>query len=417
MSARHSSSERGAVLMQVILAMVALIAINIFVVDYGVMWVGRSEAQNSADAGAMAGAIALAFDNFNDRTVTGPARTAAKATAEANGIWGQAPIVDIANHISFPTGVMNLGTDVCPGTAADSPCVRVDVYRNGQGGSTPLPMAFGPVAGLTTHGVRAMAIAQVAAGNASDCLKPWAIPDKWDENYPVNKEWELTDQFDTAKKQGNDYVPYADPDIYRPPGDANPTGFDIRNDLGMPVTLKYGNPQDAPAPGQFLPIDLPTADGSPEVGGANYRANIAGCNGVPIAVGTPQAPRSLQIEPGAMIGPTAQGVRDLIALDPNATFNTTTKKIENSCAQATPSCGTHSPRVVAIPVFDTLAYEEARQGGRTEVNIVRILGFFIDKMQGNDVVGYFTTVPALIVAGGGAPDLNSSFARTVMLVR
>jgi len=300
MRARQSSSESGAILLQVILAMAALIAMNIFVVDYGVMWVGRSEAQNSADAGAMAGAIALAFDNFNDRTVTGPAKTAAKALAESNGIWGDAPVVNINTDITFPTTVMNLGTNICNGTP--SPCVRVDVYRNGEGGSAALPMAFGPVAGLTTHGVKAMAIAQVAAGNASDCLKPWAIPDKWIENVPTPKPWELTDQFDIAQKQGNTYVPYTPPDIYRPPTDANPTGFDIRYDLGRKVTLKYGSPQNAPAPGQFLPIDLPLANGAPEVGGSNYRANIAGCNGVPIGIGTPLNPSPLQIEPGAMQG-------------------------------------------------------------------------------------------------------------------
>ena len=85
MRTRQMSSERGAVLMQVILAMVALIAMNVFVADYGVMWVGRREAQNAADAGALAGAIALAFDNFNDRTPSGPAKTAAQAVAQANG--------------------------------------------------------------------------------------------------------------------------------------------------------------------------------------------------------------------------------------------------------------------------------------------------------------------------------------------
>ena len=41
------SSEDGAILIQVALAILVLIAFNIFVVDYGVMWAGRAQAQNA----------------------------------------------------------------------------------------------------------------------------------------------------------------------------------------------------------------------------------------------------------------------------------------------------------------------------------------------------------------------------------
>jgi len=91
--------------------------------------------------------------------------------------------------------------------------------------------------------------------------------------------------------------------------------------------------------------------------------------------------------------------------------------VQNSCAAAATPCAPRSPRIVAIPLYDTLTYEQAREGGRTTVNIVNILGFFIDQMQGNDVVGYFTTVPALKFNGAGNPNVNTSFAKVVMLVR
>jgi uncharacterized membrane protein len=42
-----------------------LTALTAFVVDYGVLWVARRQAQNAADAGALAGATALAFDDVN----------------------------------------------------------------------------------------------------------------------------------------------------------------------------------------------------------------------------------------------------------------------------------------------------------------------------------------------------------------
>ena len=71
MTCRHRPrpAERGAVLVHVAIAMFVLLGFAALAVDYGVMWVSRSQAQNSADAGAMAGAVGLAFD---DTSTTGP---------------------------------------------------------------------------------------------------------------------------------------------------------------------------------------------------------------------------------------------------------------------------------------------------------------------------------------------------------
>lgn len=407
---RRVSSENGAVALHVIVAIVVLIAINTFVVDYGVMWVGRSQSQNAADAGALAGAIALAYDNFTDRTSTGPAKTFARAAARRNGIWGDAGSIDIDTDITFPV----VPADQC----ADTTCIRVDVYRTTQRGN-PLPMLFGTSLGLSTQNVRAMAIARAAAGNASDCLKPWAIPDKWTDNHDVSgvidTTWTADDQFEITVPNGNNKgAPLPDADVYTAPasdGTSNGTGFSLATDNGLQVTLKYGSPNDSPAPGVFLPIDLPTADGDPEVGGANYRANIAGCNGVPVGGGD-----QLSIENGNMVGPTSQGVAALIAQDPNARWDSTTKKVVNSCAYASPSCGPRSPRIVAVPVYDTLAFELGKQQGNTNIKVVRILGFFLDRMSGNDVVGYFTSIPGLLV-NGPSLNFNAAFSKTVLLVR
>ena len=54
--------ERGAVLVHVTVAIIGLLAFSALVVDYGVMWIGRRQAQNAADAAALAGAISMAFD-------------------------------------------------------------------------------------------------------------------------------------------------------------------------------------------------------------------------------------------------------------------------------------------------------------------------------------------------------------------
>jgi hypothetical protein len=171
--------------------------------------------------------------------------------------------------------------------------------------------------------------------------------------------------------------------------------------------LKSGNPQQATSPGWFYPLQLT------EPGGDEYRENIAGCSGTIWGVGD-----EVPVEPGNMIGPTAQGVRDLIALDPNATFNTTTRRIEGSCA-GTAACPdmSRSPRVVAIPIFDTAAYEDGRQSGRVTIRIVNILGFFIDRLQGNDVRGFLVTTPALFSGSKDTLNSESAFAVSIVLVR
>ena len=126
------SSQRGAVLIHVAIALLGLIAFTTFVVDYGVMWVSRSQAQTSADAGALAGAISLAFDSGTDFD---GAKEKARAVAIANLVFGQAPDVQI------PTGKLNgdVTFPPCPPNTPGLPdtCVKVDVFRN-QARQTPL---------------------------------------------------------------------------------------------------------------------------------------------------------------------------------------------------------------------------------------------------------------------------------------
>lgn len=393
------TDERGAVLIHVAIALMALLALSALSIDFGVKWVGRGQAQNAADAGALAGAIALSFDNVADRTDTGPAKQAAWRYSTANGVWGQPPIVNITTDVTFPT---------CPNGTPDA-CVRVDVYRNQERGNA-LPTFFARVAGVMEQGVKATATAQVLAGNASDCLKPWAVADKWIERYPVNTgSWLPTDEFNRYYPQGQqngDPIASPDtPDEYSPPGESDPgTGFTLANDLGTEIVLKWGNPQQATSPGWFYPVQLT------QPGGDEYRENIGHCAGVTWGIGD-----LLPVEPGAMIGPTAQGMRDLIALDPNARFVATPEPhIEGSCA---PVCGTQSPRIVAIPIFDPVAYEDGRQSGRITIRIVNILGFFIDQMQGNDVHGYLMTVPGLFDGTNGTVSNASAFNQSIVLVR
>jgi hypothetical protein len=192
------------------------------------------------------------------------------------------------------------------------------------------------------------------------------------------------------------------------------SGFTIANDYGTQLLLKTGTPQSAINPGWFQPIRLPG-----NTGGADYREDWASCANIG---GTFSIGDYVPKENGNMIGPTAQGVKDLIALDPNATWNSTTQAVQNSCWE-TGSCvgnpgARQSPRIVALPVFDLQDYmANGGQQGNQPVLIVNILGFFVLDMVGNDVRAILLTAPGLYNSGGGTVAGPAAFLPTIMLVR
>jgi hypothetical protein len=211
---------------------------------------------------------------------------------------------------------------------------------------------------------------------------------------------------------GGNPSPLPDPDVYTAPSSSGPgTGFTVEADLGTRVVLKQGGPSDAIQPGVFQPVRIPRYDGN-STGGDDYRDNIATCSGIAIGIGT-----VLESENGNMIGPTRQGVQDLIAQDPNAEWDPTTKSVINSCAQSSTPCAASSPRVVAVPVYDTGLYDSTRRQGLPTFTIVNILGFFIDRMQGNDVVGYLTEAPGLVTGTAPSIDPRAAFLWQIQLIR
>ena len=381
-------------LIQVALGFLALMAMTTFVFDWGVMWVARRQAQNAADAGALAGAVALAFDgggSFGNTKLQ--AEASAYAMASTNLVWGQQPD-QAANTVNatYP--------EVCPdGTTT---CLRVDVYRNAERGN-PLPVFFGQLVGLSQQGVKATATAQAAIADSSDCLKPWAIPDRWTEHTPVDSGALSVpgDTFDTVVDKGpNKGAPLVPPDTYQK------FGYTLDNAYGMLVTLKNSDPQQTIAPGNFFPICLPSIFGN--CGGDVYRSNIEECNGVLIEIGDEGV--DITTEPGNMIGPTSQGVQFLIAKDPSAYWDDDAKIVVTTNPE--------NPRVVAVPVFDPAVFDEGKQNGRTVFHIVNILGFFIEDMVDQDVVGRFVTMPAQKFGTGPSPvDPQASFLKSPILVK
>src|SRR5262245_18707654 len=98
---RSYKSARGAMLIHITIAMLAAISMSAWMVDNGVLWVARGQAQNMADAAALAGAISLAYDDPDDQAA---AQNAALGAASANKIWtafGTDPVIQ-ATDVTFP---------------------------------------------------------------------------------------------------------------------------------------------------------------------------------------------------------------------------------------------------------------------------------------------------------------------------
>ena len=413
MFAARLRSSRGAVLIHVGVAMIGLLGFCAMSIDYGILWTARRQAQNAADAAALAGAVSLAF---NDPADTDRARFAAEAAGEANLVWGQAPNIDPATDITIgtcPPGIAN-PSDVC---------VRADVYRN-QARGNPLPTFFARILNITEQGVRATATARVLVGNSASCMRPWALTDKWhdavDNDAPIDGIWTYDDHYERYYRNGpnrGELMPgtvdcyraaltnYAGPNLNNCPADVGVTSFQPEVDAGTRVRLKPGNPAQALEAGWFFPIDLPLPSG-PSTGGDRYRENIATCNSLPVNIGD-----LLWTEPGNMIGPTNQGVGDLIAQDPNATFNGT--DVVGGAFGVN-----NSPRIVPIPIFNVDAYHfQDKSSGRFQIQVTNILGFFVEGMQGQDVMGVLLPYRAQFNPGSANVESTSAFLYSVVLVR
>jgi hypothetical protein len=352
--------------------LVAFMSASMLALDVGMFMVARTQAQSAADAGALAGAMALYYDNWDDRSAAGPAvqNAITAATAEANSVMRQ-PASVVPADVTFP--------------AVDR--VRVRVQRTVARGNPLLPF-IAPIFGIDEVDLGAEATAQAAPANAMTCLKPFTIPDKWEERHPPADEFNIVD----SKNK-----PLVNPDVYVASGEGS-TGWDSYRDRGVQVIIKAGQGSQI-APSYYYPYAM-----GEDTGAAWYRENIAGCNNDIMEPGD-----LLRAEPGNMSGPTKQGIDDLIALDPHARWDDVNKRVVSTMHP--------SPRVVTIPVFDPVHYHTGKMNSsNADLKVADFIGIFIEGMQGNDVVARITPVSGLL-KGDAGPAPSDTFPRAIVLVK
>jgi Flp pilus assembly protein TadG len=366
---RAMEDERGVSLIIVAIMILVLTAMSSLVLDYGVVWLGRHQAQNAADAGALAGVQALAKD---DSTWTAGAALnsvtdrSANGVAQVNKVLGATPGTEaLAECPTWMTAPANVN------------CVRVNVYRDGTHGSTAMPVFFATLLGQTSQNIRATATAQVMAANGSGCFRPWFIPDLYTD----------------ADGNGTYNSP---PDTYTSPGydvDAAPP-----QGIGSVVTFHSNG-----GPSSWGQLDV----GS---GGNAIRDSIRWCysGDDDFFIGD-----TVATKPGATMGPEAQGINDLLTWDPDSGacsswsagcvhWDGSKKEVLGGCSAAgNCSCGANpcpygaaqSPRIVQAAICNpTLAACNAGATGNSSITITNILSFYI--------VGC-NSVPGTCTLGGG----------------
>jgi Flp pilus assembly protein TadG len=362
----------GAVSAFIALGMVVFLGSAAIAIDLGHLMNVRTESQRVADAAALAGASVFA---------TGASVTSLVATAEQRAI-------DVAGR-----NLVNQGSVILPvaDIQVDIPNERVRVtVRHSTSNGNPIPTIFARVLGINDVDVVTTAVAEAFPAAGARCILPFMLPDKYSE-------------------RGGDPNRYgAPPDYYEaydaslsPPSPTS-TGY-TDADIGTQLVIKpsQGNTPAQPNPSWYYPLAVAAN------GGANYRAWIAGCvdPSVVYAIGD-----NIDVEPGAMIGPTRQGVDALVGLAPTHQWS-----VANNCvidSAGSPNICVSSPRLRPVPM---MAPPDAPGNGRKTVPIMNWAGVFVEGMRGNDVVVRFAGYSGFAAVTNTSGN-NGSLPKVIRLI-
>lgn len=350
--------DSGAALTIVIISAAVMLGMAAVAVDMGYLFMTRNQLQNAADAGALAGASELVYlhggaTGSEEGAVAKAVEYATKHLAADRMVEGTDVDVDISTDAST-FGVANY----------TGPAIRVTVRRTED---TELVTLFlGRVLGKSSAGVAATAVARLVPLQGTCGFRPWAI-----------RDW-----------------PFGEMDI------------------GDQATLKYTTSGSHESPGWFSPVRFPPLTrpecGNPQGGANEYRNLIVSGSSCDCIFGIGDI---FRVETGNMIGPTIQGIQDLIAMDPGATYadgTVTGSKYGDDWER--------SERIVKVLFFPNDA--EFTSSTR-EVQIASMGSFFILDVTGGGreavVTGYFV---GITTAGGVPGDPGTpSFILTTQLIR
>ncbi len=365
-------NQRGSTLFIVASAMVAVIGLAGLAIDLVSLYSGKSEAQRSADAAALAGAMAFVSSGYPSGVVTqGVAQTLATnqaiAVGQQNKVGGGTP--------SIPAG--NITFDF---SHVGNPLITASV-------NATLPTFFMKVFGVSTVDISATATAEAYSPTSgsgptvcASCLKPFLVPN-CDPNHATPASPVCTGQAKFINTDGT----------IANPG-KTPTGI-----VGQ-TWLLHSN---GSVPSHWYEVAL---DGQ---SGSNFKADVSSCSTAKLTCGS-----LLTVLDGKKVGPTNQGVDDLIhangdgpSITGQDTINTSTLQITGGTSNPYGLAGktiTQSDSLVTVPIYDPATM--GGPGNGDQVTVVGYLQMFIQfvNKSGNDdqVQAVVTNVSSCGKAGG-----------------
>ena len=370
------SDERGMSFAFVGIGLMTFMAATTLAVDVGMFMTARTQAQTSADAGALAGATALVYNSYSDRTSSGPAVQSAISASQQNNVMGGVVSV-VPSDVTFPND-----------TFGQPNRVRVNVYRTAER-LNPVSTLLGSLLGLSTIDIGATATAEASPAGGMTCVKPFIIPDKWNE--VTSPPWNMnTSKYEHYDNQGNELAVH---DTYSRSG-----GYTAA-DKGTLLILRAGGGNNI-EPTFYFSWAMPGNTGADW-----YEENIANCNTSVIDLDY----NAVQ-EPGNMMGPTIAGLQALKDRDPTAYWQ------DDATGGHYVSNINPSPRVFPIPLYDPEIYDRDKQTGRGATLVVaKWLGFFLEDISGSEVYGRI--FPITGVAADTGPGTVDTLAYVIRLVQ
>jgi hypothetical protein len=361
MTTKREKKEEGFVAITLAVVLVALIGFVALAVDVGVLYGARTSAQSVADAAALAGAYTF----INSPTAVQP------DTAQNNALQ-----VALNNKVlDTPVTAANVTVNV------DVANRRVTVDVAGTQSTY-----FARVLGVGTAQISAEGIAEAAQYSSGEIcrVKPWFVPN-------------------TMLGTSGPCAACAANQVLISGGQV--TAF-AQSQFGQEFILKSQDPHASIAPGQFYAIQFPGSSG-----GADYRANIhTPCTNEVLRCGN-----SYSVEPGNMVGPTKQGVQDLIGNPPDDSWTGTI-----GVYQTPNGLSDTSKNVIIVPIWDSCSMAgfcpaaNFPSGSTVSLQIIGFATFFLEDIQGGNVKARLIGVSSCGNLAGGPGGAGQPTGGTVL---